>query len=153
MHTLQFTENICLFHIPGRKKKKKLLMPLLLLLKLKAATLIPMVLGTLALLSFKALLLGKVALLISGLIALKKLFHQEPNSQTFEVSSIICFRQTGFDLFELLDFFRLLVILTIRTQVRTMIMHTLPDRRPMKKQLKSSHIRNKFHRSHASNLA
>ncbi|GLV32669.1 Osiris 9 [Carabus blaptoides fortunei] len=69
----------------GRKKKKKILLPLLLLLKLKAAVLLPLVLGAIAIISFKALLIGKVALIISVLIAMKKLLESKHASQTYEL--------------------------------------------------------------------
>lgn len=69
----------------GRKKKKKLLLPLLLLLKLKAAALIPLVLGFLALVAFKALIIGKLALLISGIIGVKKLLSSKGDHSSYEV--------------------------------------------------------------------
>lgn len=67
------------------KKTKKLLLPLLLLFKLKAAALLPLVLGFLALIAFKALIIGKLALLLSGIIGLKKLFESKNGSQNYEV--------------------------------------------------------------------
>lgn len=67
------------------KKTKKLLLPLLLLFKLKAAALLPLVLGFLALIAFKALIIGKLALLLSGIIGLKKLFESKHSSQNYEV--------------------------------------------------------------------
>lgn len=69
----------------GKKKKLKMLLPLLLLLKLKAAALIPLALGALALLAFKALIVGKLALVLSGIIALKKLLSQQKHTQSYEV--------------------------------------------------------------------
>ncbi|KAF4533541.1 hypothetical protein B566_EDAN001026 [Ephemera danica] len=68
----------------GRKKKKKLLLPLLLALKLKAAALIPLVLGAIALLALKALVVGKLALVLSALIGLQKLLGGQ-QSKTVEV--------------------------------------------------------------------
>ncbi|XP_050087572.1 uncharacterized protein LOC126572371 [Anopheles aquasalis] len=69
----------------GKKKKvKKLLLPLLLLLKLKAAALLPLALGALALIAFKALIVGKIALILSAIIALKKLFDKK-GDQSYEV--------------------------------------------------------------------
>jgi hypothetical protein len=67
------------------KKTKKLLLPLLLLFKLKAAALLPLAIGFLALIAFKALIIGKLALLLSGIIALKKLFDSKGSSQSYEV--------------------------------------------------------------------
>lgn len=61
----------------------KSLLPILLLLKLKAAALIPILLGGLALLAFKALIIGKIALVISGIIALQKLLGNK--HQSYEV--------------------------------------------------------------------
>ncbi|XP_067007006.1 uncharacterized protein Osi9 [Anabrus simplex] len=69
----------------GKKKKIKMLLPLLLLLKLKATALIPVALGALALLSLKALIVGKLALLLAGLIAVQKLLANRQNTQTYEV--------------------------------------------------------------------
>ena len=63
-----------------------MLLPLLLALKLKAATLIPIFLGTIALIAGKALLIGKIALVISAIIGLKKLLsHQK--TVTYEIVS------------------------------------------------------------------
>ncbi|CAB0043825.1 unnamed protein product [Trichogramma brassicae] len=70
----------------GKKKKiVKSLLPILLLLKLKAAALIPILLGGLALLAFKALIIGKVALIISAVLLLQKLFGNK--HQSYEVVS------------------------------------------------------------------
>ncbi|KXJ76242.1 hypothetical protein RP20_CCG010048 [Aedes albopictus] len=69
----------------GKKKKvKKLLLPLLLLFKLKAAALLPLAIGFLALIAFKALIVGKIALILSAIIGLKKLFDKKPE-QSYEV--------------------------------------------------------------------
>lgn len=58
----------------GKKKKAaKLLGPLLGLLALKAAALLPLLLGAIALIAGKALLIGKLALVLSAIIGLKKL--------------------------------------------------------------------------------
>ncbi|XP_065351701.1 uncharacterized protein LOC135947064 [Cloeon dipterum] len=57
----------------GRKKKKKFLLPLLLALKLKAIALVPLIIGALFILAFKALVVGKIALVLSALIGLQKL--------------------------------------------------------------------------------
>lgn len=42
-------------------------------------------LGFLALIAFKALIIGKLALLLSGIIGLKKLFESKNSSQSYEV--------------------------------------------------------------------
>lgn len=70
----------------SRKKKKhgKILGPLLLALGLKAAALLPLVLGAIALIAGKALLIGKIALVLSAVIGLKKLLSQEKHV-TYEV--------------------------------------------------------------------
>ncbi|XP_013100096.1 uncharacterized protein LOC106082251 [Stomoxys calcitrans] len=62
-----------------KKEKKKYLMPLLLLFKLKMAALLPLAIGFLALLSFKALVIGKIALILSSIIGLKKLLEKKDN--------------------------------------------------------------------------
>jgi len=59
--------------VAGRKKKKKFLMPLLLAMKLKAIALVPLIIGALFVLAFKALIVGKIALVLSALIGLQKL--------------------------------------------------------------------------------
>lgn len=66
------------------KKAKKFLLPLLLLFKLKAAALLPLAIGALALIAFKALVIGKLALLLSGILGLKKLFESK-GTQSYEV--------------------------------------------------------------------
>lgn len=72
------------FPARGKKKeKKKYLLPLLLLFKLKLAALLPLAIGFLALLSFKALVVGKIALLLASIIGLKKLF--ESKKENYEV--------------------------------------------------------------------
>ncbi|XP_046816766.1 uncharacterized protein LOC124423237 [Vespa crabro] len=68
----------------GKKKKiVKSLLPILLLVKAKAAILIPLALGALALLAFKALVIGKIALIISAIIGLQKLLASK--NQSYEV--------------------------------------------------------------------
>lgn len=91
--------NLCFFLLSfvarGKgKKTKKLLLPLLLLFKLKAAALLPLVLGFLALIAFKALIIGKLALLLSGIIGLKKLFESKHSAQNYEV---VAHPHAGFD--------------------------------------------------------
>lgn len=70
-------------YVSARGKKKKIvksLIPILLLLKLKAAALIPIALGALALVAFKALIIGKIALIISLIIGLQKLLANKHTS-------------------------------------------------------------------------
>lgn len=71
----------------GKKKKAaKILLPLLIALKLKAAALIPLALGAIALIAGKALVIGKIALVLAAIIGLKKLLsHQK--SVTYEIVS------------------------------------------------------------------
>lgn len=70
----------------GRKKKGKKggMSALFLMFYLKLATLAAIGMKVLTLIAFKALLLGKIALTISGVLALKKLFEQKHGS-TYEV--------------------------------------------------------------------
>lgn len=69
----------------GKKKKAaKVLGPILLAVALKAAALIPLALGAIALIAGKALLIGKIALVLSAVIGLKKLLSQEKHV-TYEV--------------------------------------------------------------------
>nr|CAD7204467.1 unnamed protein product [Timema douglasi] len=60
-----------------KKKKNKKLGSLLLIPLLMAGTLVPLAFGALALLAGKALLVSKVALILSTIIGLKKLFGQK----------------------------------------------------------------------------
>ncbi|XP_014475663.1 PREDICTED: uncharacterized protein LOC106744985 [Dinoponera quadriceps] len=81
-HTVELSlpEDVSRSFDEARGKKKKIvksLMPILLLLKLKAAALIPIALGALALVAFKALVIGKIALIISLIIGLQKLLAQK----------------------------------------------------------------------------
>jgi len=73
----------------GRGKKKKaakILGPLLLAAALKGAALIPLALGAIALIAGKALLIGKIALVLSAVIGLKKLLSSgQGNHVTYEV--------------------------------------------------------------------
>ncbi|XP_012255473.2 uncharacterized protein LOC105685697 [Athalia rosae] len=72
----------------GKKKKAaKIIGPLLIAVALKAAALIPLALGAIALIAGKALLIGKIALLISGIIGLKKLLGSQQKTVTYEVVS------------------------------------------------------------------
>lgn len=67
-----------------KKKAVKMLGPLLAMMALKAAALLPLVLGAIALIAGKALLIGKIALVLSAIIGLKKLLSQEKHV-TYEV--------------------------------------------------------------------
>lgn len=73
--------------VSGRKKSKKSIMPLLLLLKLKMGMLGAVALKTLAIVSFKALVIAKIALTISLIIALKKLTDSGHQHASYEVVS------------------------------------------------------------------
>lgn len=69
----------------GKKKKAaKIIGPLMMAVALKAAALLPLVLGAIALIAGKALLVGKIALVLSAIIGLKKLLSQEKHV-TYEV--------------------------------------------------------------------
>lgn len=64
----------------GRKKKDKELQQALMLAGMTVAAMMgPMALKILALIAGKALLISKIALVLSGLIALKKLVQPEQN--------------------------------------------------------------------------
>ncbi|XP_045780334.1 uncharacterized protein LOC123877561 [Maniola jurtina] len=71
----------------GRGKKKKaakIIGPLIAALMLKKLALIPLALGAIALIAGKALLIGKLALVLSAIIGLKKLLSQQKHV-TYEV--------------------------------------------------------------------
>ncbi|XP_046753577.1 uncharacterized protein LOC124416494 [Diprion similis] len=72
----------------GKKKKAaKILGPLLMIMAMKMAALIPLAMGAIALIAGKALLIGKIALLISAIIGLKKLLGGQQKTVTYEVVS------------------------------------------------------------------
>ncbi|XP_060824832.1 uncharacterized protein LOC132911851 [Bombus pascuorum] len=73
----------------GKKKKaQKILGPLMMALALKAAALLPLALGAIAAIAGKALLVGKIALVISAIIGLKKLLSSSGGKHvTYEVVS------------------------------------------------------------------
>ncbi|NP_001161268.1 osiris 7 precursor [Nasonia vitripennis] len=76
--------------VEGRGKKKKaakVLGPILLAVALKMAALLPLTLGFIALIAGKALLVGKIALVISTIIGLKKLLGGNEKHVTYEVVS------------------------------------------------------------------
>lgn len=54
---------------------------------LKAAALLPLALGAIAMIAGKALLVGKIALVISAIIGLKKLLGSQQKHVTYEVVS------------------------------------------------------------------
>lgn len=73
--------------VEGRGKKKKaakILGPLMAALALKAAAILPLILGAIALIAGKALLIGKLALVLSAIIGLKKLLSGQKHV-TYEV--------------------------------------------------------------------
>ena len=59
---------------PGRGKIKKMILPLVAAAGVKIFALVPILLGGLSLLVFKALVVGKIALLLAGILAFQKLF-------------------------------------------------------------------------------
>lgn len=69
----------------GKKKKLKALLPLLAIAKLKITALIPLFLGIIAFAAAKAVLLAKLALLVAGIIALKKLLAHKHHHESYEV--------------------------------------------------------------------
>lgn len=68
----------------GGKKGNKMMGAMMGLVALKAAALLPLMLGAIALIAGKALLVGKIALVLSAIIGLKKLLSQEKHV-TYEV--------------------------------------------------------------------
>lgn len=64
-----------------------MLMPLLMLLKMKAIALVPLAIGALALLAFKALVVGKLALVLAVIIGIQKLLANSKSQQSYEVVS------------------------------------------------------------------
>ncbi|KAH0949242.1 hypothetical protein HN011_009255 [Eciton burchellii] len=71
----------------GKKKKQKILGPLMMAMAMKAAALLPLALGAIAMIAGKALLVGKIALVISAIIGLKKLLGSQQKHVTYEVVS------------------------------------------------------------------
>ncbi|XP_014294506.1 uncharacterized protein [Halyomorpha halys] len=67
------------------KKAGKMLLPLLLMIKMKVAMFAKLAFAAIALIAGKALLIGKIALLLSGIIAIKKLLSQQQKSVTYEI--------------------------------------------------------------------
>lgn len=63
-----------------------MLMSLLMMLKMKAMALIPLAIGGLALLAFKALIVGKLALVLAVIIGIQKLLANKGH-QSYEVVS------------------------------------------------------------------
>ncbi|KAK0164966.1 hypothetical protein PV328_003529 [Microctonus aethiopoides] len=82
----EISDNMTTVEGRGKKKKtQKILMPMMMALGLKAAALLPLALGAIALIAGKALLVGKIALVISAIIGLKKLFGGQQKHVTYEV--------------------------------------------------------------------
>lgn len=77
--------NSILFSARKKKKAKKLLLPLLLLLKLKAVILLPIILGAIAFIAFKALIIGKIALVLSLIAAVKKLLLGKNDHSSYDI--------------------------------------------------------------------
>ncbi|KAG8328202.1 uncharacterized protein LOC124359692 [Homalodisca vitripennis] len=81
-HTLQFKlpqgapESFSRALEEGRGKLKKKLFPIIALVGLKLFAVIPIILGVIGLVAAKALIVGKLALIISGIIALQKFLGQ-----------------------------------------------------------------------------
>lgn len=64
-----------------------MLMPLLMMLKMKAIALVPLAIGALALLAFKALIVGKLALVLAVIIGIQKLLANKSPQPSYEVVS------------------------------------------------------------------
>ncbi|XP_043267225.1 uncharacterized protein [Venturia canescens] len=60
--------------VEGRGKIKKVLLPLIAAVGLKIFAVVPIILGGLAILVLKALFVGKIALIIAGILAFQRLF-------------------------------------------------------------------------------
>jgi hypothetical protein len=69
------------------EKTQKIMGPILMAIAFKAAALLPIALGFIALIAGKALLVGKIALVISTIIGLKKLLGGQQKHVTYEVVS------------------------------------------------------------------
>ena len=66
------------------------MMPLIMMMKMKAAVILHMAMKAIAIMSFKAIMMAKIALVISIAIALKKLSHQsEHRSFTADNNDLI----------------------------------------------------------------
>ncbi|KAJ8715404.1 hypothetical protein PYW07_009886 [Mythimna separata] len=80
-----FTEDNEISEGRGKKKKAaKILGPLIAAVALKLMALMPLAIGAIALIAGKALLIGKLALVLSAIIGLKKLLSQQKHV-TYEV--------------------------------------------------------------------
>ncbi|XP_045455508.1 uncharacterized protein LOC123665218 [Melitaea cinxia] len=80
-----FTEDNDLEEGRGKKKKAaKIMGPLIAAVMLKMMALMPLAIGAIALIAGKALLIGKLALVLSAIIGLKKLLSQQKHV-TYEV--------------------------------------------------------------------
>ncbi|XP_050437151.1 uncharacterized protein LOC126843583 [Adelges cooleyi] len=69
-----------------KKKQQKMLLPLLMMLKMKAIALVPLAIGALALLAFKALVVGKIALVLAVIIGIQKLLASKHHPSVEVVS-------------------------------------------------------------------
>jgi len=58
-----------------------------MLLKMKAIALVPLAIGALALLAFKALVVGKIALVLAVVMGIQKLLAHSKSQQSYEVVS------------------------------------------------------------------
>ncbi|KAF5304200.1 hypothetical protein FQR65_LT18885 [Abscondita terminalis] len=83
------TPNVYFVSESRRRKLRKLILPLLLLLKLKALIIIPAVLFVVALVAFKGLGAGVMALVVSGAIALKSLLEKHSSSSSQAIAMCI----------------------------------------------------------------
>lgn len=82
-----FSEDNEVTDVDGRSKKKKaqkILGPIMMALAMKLMALMPLAIGAIALIAGKALLIGKLALVLSAIIGLKKLLSQQKHV-TYEV--------------------------------------------------------------------
>lgn len=69
--------------LSGRAKIKKSVFPIIAAVGLKAFALVPILLGGLALLVLKALFVGKIALLLAGILLFQKLFSSGGSAANF----------------------------------------------------------------------
>lgn len=69
----------------GLRKAQRILLPILMLLQLKTTLLFPLLLGGVALLALKAFIVGKIALILSLIAAVKKLLHKIKGHESIDV--------------------------------------------------------------------
>lgn len=70
-----------MFYFAGRGKRRRTLTALLLMFMMTAGTMIPIKLGTLALLAGKALIVSKLALALALIIGLKKILSSSDDHE------------------------------------------------------------------------